>query len=75
MRRTRWQVVQDGVPGGEYESAKGRLFRPGDSVVLPPPFPKGRMWRVTSVEDAAGFDGRLVLESAAVPPMERPERD
>jgi hypothetical protein len=63
-RVTRWTIEREGANDGIYESAKGRFFKPGDYLILPPPA-RGSRWKVVSVSEAEGYDGHLVLEAAS----------
>jgi hypothetical protein len=67
---TRWDVHRIGFGDADYHSAKGRMFVVGDRVNMPPPLPRGSVWRVVAVDppETAGYDGTLVLEQAAPPP-------
>jgi hypothetical protein len=65
---TRWLLVENGVENGSFSSPHGRRFAPGDHVVLATPGRttphKGTSWQVAAVEDAPGWDGRLILDHA-----------
>jgi hypothetical protein len=65
-KRTRWDIQREVGGRAAYESAKGRLFSIGDTVVLPPLLPRGSLWTVIAVEppETAGYEGTLVLISA-----------
>jgi hypothetical protein len=65
---TRWLVVEAGEDAGSLGCPSGGRFSPGDHVNLPrrprlssSPDP-GVVWRVAAVEEAEGWDGRLILE-------------
>lgn len=60
MAKTRWQIVRGDEPDAIFESPKGRRFAPGDWINLPPPR-EGTIWTVLAVEEAPGYDGRLIL--------------
>ncbi len=66
---TLWDIRRDGRNVGDYSSAKGRMFEVGDLVNLPPPLPRGSIWRVVAVEppETEGREGTLVLEQATPP--------
>jgi hypothetical protein len=61
MSATRWRVRYEGEDrDGILETPHGRRFEPGDLLSLPPP-PEGTIWTVLSIEDAPGYDGRLIV--------------
>jgi hypothetical protein len=66
---TRWLVVEDGEEAGSLGCPSGRRFSPGDHVNLPrrprvSALPdRGVVWHVAAVEEADGWDGRLILRN------------
>jgi hypothetical protein len=64
---TRWLVVENGEEAGSLGCPNGRRFAPGDHVNLPrrprsSPTDRGVVWHIAAVEEAPGWDGRLILD-------------
>jgi hypothetical protein len=63
---THWDVRRDGKNVGLHASAKGRRYIVGDLVNLPPPVPRGSVWKIVAVgpPETEGCDGTITLEPA-----------
>jgi hypothetical protein len=65
---TRWLLVANGEDAGSMGCPDGKRFAPGDHVTLPrqprrtPAPDRGVSWHIAAVEEAPGWDGRLILD-------------